>query len=98
MTQVAGLCIQKAHYAAQEIAKLPGYSLLFPDKPFFKEFVVRTPVAPARINEHLLSEGIIGGLDLGQHFPDMGDAVLLCVTEQRTKEDIDALVSALGTF
>jgi len=98
MTQVAELCIQKAHYAAQEIEKLPGYSLAFPDKPFFKEFVVKTPVAPARINEHLLSEGIIGGLDLGHHFPDMGDAMLVCVTEQRTKGDIDSLVSALGTF
>ncbi len=98
MTQVAELCIQKAHYAAAEIAKLPGYSLAFPDRAFFKEFVVKTPADPTRINEHLLSQGIIGGLPLGQHYPDMADAMLLCVTEQRTKADIDALVSALATF
>lgn len=98
MTQVAELCIQKAHYAAGEIAGLPGYALAFPDQPFFKEFVVKTPADPARINEHLLSQGIIGGLPLGPHYPDMTDAMLLCVTEQRTKDDIDALVSALGSF
>ena len=60
--------------------------------------MVRTPADPARINEHLLSQGIIGGLPLGQFYPDMEDAMLLCVTEQRTKDDIDALISALGTF
>ncbi len=98
LAQVAELCIQKAHYAASEIAKLPGYSLAFPDRPFFKEFVVKAPADPARINEHLLTQGIIGGLPLGQHYPEMADAVLLCVTEQRTKDDIDALVTALGTF
>jgi glycine dehydrogenase subunit 1 len=98
MAQVAELCIQKAHYAAGEIAKLPGYALAFPDQPFFKEFVVRTPADPARINEHLLSQRIIGGLPLGPYYPDMGDAMLLCVTEQRTKDEIDALIAALGTF
>jgi glycine dehydrogenase subunit 1 len=98
MTQVAELCIQKAHYAAGEIARLPGYALAFPGQPFFKEFVIKTPADPARINEHLLSQGIIGGLPLGPHYSDMADAMLLCVTEQRTKDDIDALVAALGSF
>jgi len=98
LAQVAELCIQKAHYAASEIAKLPGYALAFPDRPFFKEFVVKTPANPARINEHLLAQGIVGGLPLGAHFPDMADAMLLCVTEQRTKDDIDALVAALASF
>ncbi len=98
MTQVAELCIQKAHYAAGKIASLPGYALAFPDQPFFKEFVIKTPTDPARINEHLLTQGIIGGLALGQHFPDMANAMLVCVTEQRTRADIDALVSALSTF
>ena len=98
LAQVAELCLQKAHYAASEIAKLPGYAPAFPDRPFFKEFVVKTPADPARINEHLLAQGIIGGLPLGTHYPDMDDAMLLCVTEQRTKDDIDALVAGLASF
>ncbi len=95
--QVAELCLQKAHYAAAEIAKLPGYSLAFPDAPFFKEFVIQTPSDPTKINEQLLEMGIIGGLPLGATYPEMKNAMLVCVTEQRTKEEIDALVTALGS-
>ena len=94
--QVAELCLQKSHYAASKIAKLPGYSLPFADQEFFKEFVVRTPVNPAEINKKLLSQGILGGFPLTTDFPELGHAMLVCVTEQRTKDEIDAFVSALG--
>lgn len=95
LRQVADLCLQKAHYAAGEIAGLDGYSLAFPDRPFFKEFVIRTPQDPKVINERLMARGIIGGLPLAEHYPDLGHAMLLCVTEQRTREEIDALVEVL---
>ncbi len=95
LRQVAELCLQKAHYAASEIATLPGYSLAFPEKRFFKEFVVKTPKDPIQINQYLLTQGIIGGLALGPYFPELGHAMLLCVTEQRTKDEIDALTNAL---
>ena len=98
LTQTAELCLQKSHYAASEIAKLPGYSLAFPNQPFFKEFVVKTPADPAEINAELLELGIIGGLALNDLYPELGNAMLVCVTEQRTKEEIDALVSALGSI
>jgi glycine dehydrogenase subunit 1 len=94
--QIAELCLQKSHYAASEIVKLPGYSLAFPDQEFFKEFVVQTPKNPAKINKELLSHNILGGLSLTPDFPHLGNAMLVCVTEQRTKEEIDAFVSALG--
>jgi glycine dehydrogenase subunit 1 len=99
LAQVAHLCLQKSHYAATEITKVPGYSLAFPQASFFKEFVVRTPMAPEKINQHLLDSGILGGLPLGAYYPqraDMENALLLCVTEQRTKGEIDALVAALS--
>ncbi len=91
---VAELCYHKAHYAAERIAKLKGYSLVF-SKPFFKEFAVRCPVAPSRINQALLNERIIGGLDIS-HIIDK--AMLLCVTEMNTKQEIDRLVEILGGF
>jgi len=91
---VAELCYHKAHYAAERIARLKGYSLAFPE-PFFKEFAIRCPVAPSRINRALLKERIIGGLDMG-HIIDNG--MLLCVTEMNTKEEIDKLAEILGGF
>jgi glycine dehydrogenase subunit 1 len=94
MQQVANLCLQKAHYAQEQIAALPGYETVFTG-PFFKEFVVRCPEDPVAINKRLLDAGILGGLPLAPLYPELGNAMLLCVTEQRTKEEIDALVAAL---
>lgn len=91
LRQVAELCYHKAHYAADRISKLEGYSLVFRE-PFFKEFVIRCPVAPYLLNEILFREKIIGGLDLS-HMVDNG--MLLCVTEMSTKQDIDRLVEIL---
>lgn len=94
LRQVAELCYHKAHYAANAISKLKGYSLVF-QQPFFKEFVVRCPAKPHLINNALFQESIIGGLDLSYI---LNNSMLLCVTEMNTKEEIDRLVEILGTF
>jgi glycine dehydrogenase subunit 1 len=94
LRRVAELCYHKAHYAAEKIAGLKGYSLVFAG-PFFKEFAVRCPVAPSEINRALFQEGIIGGLDIS-HIID--NSMLLCVTEMNTREEIDRLVEVLGAF
>ncbi|GAJ23358.1 unnamed protein product, partial [marine sediment metagenome] len=92
LKQVAELCYHKAHYAAEAIGKLKGYSLAF-QQPFFKEFVIRCPVAPHQINQALFKERTIGGLDIS-HMID--NSMLLCVTEMNTKQEIDKLVEILG--
>jgi len=93
LRQVANLCLQKAHYAAAALAALDGFELAFAG-PFFKEFVVRCPLPPAEVNRRLLDHGLIGGVDLGRFQPDWEGWMLLCVTEKRTRADIDRLVAA----
>jgi len=95
LRDVAGLCLQKAAYARQKISGIEGYSLPF-TAPSFKEFVVKTPVSPKVIQERLLSEKILSGLDLGMSYPELKDHILFCVTEKRTREEIDRLVKVLG--
>lgn len=95
LRQVAELCVHKAHYAAEQIAAIPGFSLKYPGASFFKEFVVKCPGDPAKINSFLLDRGIVGGLPLASISSELADCVLICVTEQRTREEIDQLVSAL---
>ena len=96
LRRVAELCYHKAHYAQQRIAEINGFFAL-DDKPFFKEFAVRCPRPVAEINEYLLNEwGIIGGYDLERDYPHLKDCALLCVTEMNSREEIDALVEALG--
>jgi len=92
LRRVAELCYHKAHYAAQRIAQLRGYSLAF-DGLFFKEFVVRCPRPPSEVNRVLLERGIVGGLDVSQY---VENGLLLCLTEMNSREEIDRLVDALA--
>jgi glycine dehydrogenase subunit 1 len=95
LRQVAELCYHKAHYAAEQIRRIKGYSLCF-DTPFFHEFSVCCPRPVAKINEHLLEHGILGGYDLGQDYPTLKDHMLIAVTEMNTRDEIDALVEVLA--
>lgn len=93
--QVANLCYQKAHYAASQIEKLPGFELAYPGTPFFHEFVIKTPKPVSEINLHLQDHWILGGYDLSQDYPEMKNHMLIAVTEKITREDIDDFVLAL---
>ena len=95
LRQVAELCYHKAHYAARSIAAQSGYSL-WSKAPFFNEFVVKCPISVEHINEHLLEEGILGGYDLGQDYPELANHMLIAVTEMNTKDDIDLMVDILA--
>jgi glycine dehydrogenase subunit 1 len=94
LRQVANLCLQKAHYAADRIASVPGFSV---DNvaPFFKEFVVHCPAPVAKVNRALLGDKIIGGFDLGRVFHKADHSMLICVTETVTVDEIDRLVESL---
>jgi glycine dehydrogenase subunit 1 len=95
LREVGEQCLAKAHYAADRIASLPGFSRAYA-APFFKEFVVRTPRPPADLNAALLKAGMIGGLDLGRFNPAWTNQWLLCVTEKRTRAEIDRLIDSLS--
>jgi glycine dehydrogenase subunit 1 len=93
--QVSNLCYQKAHYAAEKLAALPGFNLACKD-PFFHEFVLKCPKPVSEINEMLLDQGILGGYDLGRDFPALKNHMLIAVTEMNSREEIDALVESLA--
>lgn len=88
------LCLQKAHYAARQITAVPGFTLAF-SGPFYDEFVIESPVRIGQLQRRFEQAGIIGGYPLAQEYPDMPNAMLFCVTETRTKDDIDLLVDVL---
>jgi glycine dehydrogenase subunit 1 len=94
LRQVAELCYHKAHYAAAQIAQIPGFSLLSTD-PFFNEFAVQCPHSVVEINQHLLEHGILGGYDLEPEF-GLTNGMLIAVTEMNSQREIDALVDVLA--
>ena len=95
LRQVAELCYQKAHYAAQQLSQIDGMGLCFTE-PFFHEFALCVNRPVEEVNKHLLEHGILGGYDLGQDYPALKDHMLVAVTEMNSKEDIDKLVDVLS--
>jgi glycine dehydrogenase subunit 1 len=94
LRQVANLCYQKAHYAAEQLSQIEGMGLCFTE-PFFHEFALCVNRPAAEVNEYLLDHGILGGYDLGQDYPALKDHLLVAVTEMNSKEEIDTLVEVL---
>ena len=92
--ELGELCLQKTHYAFRQVTALPGFDAAF-TSPFFDEFVIKAPVATQKLQQYLEQAGIIGGYDLNLDYPGMENCLLFCVTETRTKEDIDHLVNVL---
>ena len=99
LAEVAELCCRKAHYAAEKLTELDGVELMF-DRPFFKEFTLRCPGGVGKIVQAADKAGFSLGPELsrwsGKRDDDVpADGLLVAVTEQRTKTDIDKLVTAL---
>jgi glycine dehydrogenase subunit 1 len=91
--------VSKARYAFNRIKALDGFKAKFgreTDKDFFNEFVIETQKDAKKINKALLKEGILGPLDLSKVSADMKNCLLFCVTEQRTKEEIDKMAEILA--
>jgi len=95
LVEVGEQCMAKAHYAAGRLTAIPGVSLRFP-APFFKEFTLRLPKSPERVVARLARRRILAGVPLKAWDRRLGDCLLVAVTEQRTREEIDALAAALA--
>jgi glycine dehydrogenase subunit 1 len=93
--QIADINIANAHYLRRKIAALPGFTLQW-DGVIFNEFVVQTKKEPAAIIQSLLTQKIHAGFDLSEWYPELGNALLICATETKTKDDLDRFINALG--
>jgi len=96
LREAAELSCHMAHYLADQLQTLPGVKLAF-DRPFFKEFVIRS--------RHGADEFLFAARDCGFNVgPELSrfhdaelppDGVLVAVTEKRTRAELDALVTGL---
>jgi glycine dehydrogenase subunit 1 len=97
IAELANLNIQKSHYAYESLCTLKNLEPTF-RKPFFNEFAIRikSNLNVNKINERLLKNGIVGGLDLSGFYPKLKNDMLLCVTETKSKDSIDRLITELS--
>ncbi|MFH1709609.1 MAG: aminomethyl-transferring glycine dehydrogenase subunit GcvPA [bacterium] len=90
LREVANQCLQKSNYAKKKLSKLVAFK-----SPSFKEFVIKLDKPVEQINQKLLENKIIGGLDLGRDYPELKGHMLLCITEMIKKADIDRLAGSI---
>jgi len=85
--------VKKAHYLADKLTALPGFSLVYDDR-FFNEFVVKLPVNADEFVRMMEKENILAGVSLGGFYADRGDQILVAVTEKRSRDDLDYYIAA----
>jgi glycine dehydrogenase subunit 1 len=89
--EVANQCLQKANYTKKKLSRLVVFK-----SPSFKEFVIKTTKPVDQINQKLLENNIIGGLDLGRFYPELKNHMLIAITEMVKKEEIDKLIALIS--
>ncbi|MFB3818447.1 MAG: aminomethyl-transferring glycine dehydrogenase subunit GcvPA [Candidatus Methylomirabilales bacterium] len=94
LRELALLNLRKAAYAKERLQQ-SGAAARF-GGPTFNEFVVKPRGTPAAVLQQLRRQGIIGGLDLGRFYPELRDGLLVCATEQNSREEIDRLAAGMA--
>jgi glycine dehydrogenase subunit 1 len=88
LKEACSLSYSGAHYLAGELVATGKCTMAY-DKPFFNEFTVKTSVPVTEVLDALVAEGILGGVRIAD------DTLLVCVTEQRTKAEMDKMVEII---
>ncbi len=88
LKEAAELSYAGAHYLCEKLVATGRFSVVY-DKPFFNEFVVRYDGDVDQLQQRFVDNGIFGGIKLAD------DQIMFAVTEKRTKEEIDRLVSLI---
>ena len=91
LQKLAVLNVQKTQYLKKRLLQLAGWKEVFA-APVYNEFALSCPDARL-VNEKLKKEGIGGAYDLQQDYPELKNALLFCVTEMLSKEDMDRVVA-----
>ncbi|MCA9121310.1 MAG: aminomethyl-transferring glycine dehydrogenase subunit GcvPA [Planctomycetaceae bacterium] len=95
LREASELCLQKSHYAIEQIITDDRFELAF-QQPTFKEFVIRdTQGKVAEVLAECQASGLLGGVPLGSWYPELADCFLVAVTEKRTKFEIDRLADSM---
>ncbi len=94
LKELAWQNIQKANYALEKLSQIKGIKRKFKGK-FFNEFVLEFSGSFEKTIGFLRKKGIVGGLSLGEYYPELKKCVLVCVTEMHKREEIDKLAAIL---
>jgi glycine dehydrogenase subunit 1 len=93
--ELGDLMLQRTAYARRALADVEGVELLH-EQPVVREFAVRLEAPVSEVVERCADEGVNPGYPLGADYEELEDGLLVAITEQRTRADIDRLAEVLG--
>ncbi len=85
--RAAELCYHKAHYLADQLQKIPGFTMVYGGE-FFHEFLTACPIDPVKFEKAMMDKGILPGLIVDGN-------LLWCVTEKQSRAALDAVVQTV---
>ena len=94
LAEMACLNRDKAEYAKEQLARIPGVTVL-QSAPTFNEFTIFLSKPANEVVTALLQMGIAAGVPLGDYYEGSDNAMVVTVTEKRTRKEIDHLVKEL---
>lgn len=95
LERIAAACHANTARLGELLCEIPGVEPLF-DRPVFHERALRLPVPTADLLRPLAAHNILGGYDLGPHYPELDPGLLVCATEPRTEEEMTAYAQKLA--
>jgi len=81
----------------EKLTAIEGVNQVFKG-PFFQEAVLRLDKPVDEVLHELTAHNILGGYSLAEFYPELGNSLLVCATEMRTKEEIDKYAEVLERF
>lgn len=94
LEQVAAQCHANTLQLLEKLTAVRGVEQVF-GRPVFHEALLRLNARAADVLSDLQAERILGGYNVTQHYPELGETILVCATETRTVQDIDKYASHL---
>jgi len=96
LNNVANRSHQNTQSLSEQMSTIDGVTMAFAS-PNFHECVIKFDGAAADdVLNALMAEGVLGGFNLTNDYPELGEAVLVCATETKTASDITAYRDALS--
>ncbi|WP_456405412.1 aminomethyl-transferring glycine dehydrogenase subunit GcvPA [Thiolapillus sp.] len=88
LARIASKCHSNLRLLVNKLTSLGEIEPLF-SGPVFHETVLKLPMEPKAVLRTLAAHNVLGGYDLGAHYPELGNALLVCATENRSEQDMD---------
>ncbi|MFV2058313.1 MAG: aminomethyl-transferring glycine dehydrogenase subunit GcvPA [Thiohalomonadales bacterium] len=94
LCNVAHHCQRNTSLLATRLTQIKGISRIF-SGPHFHEVLLRLPIKPSELIERLAAQHIAAGFDVSTAYPELEHALLVCATETKTEQDIEAFATAI---